>query len=108
IAAWVMFLIYFWGSVASRLGRNFWLYGLTIWFFALPILFLAFDETAQPVVRDHVPSRLALCGVSGELAYTNLPVPGDGLYIGRNPARANLVLSSSQISNVHARVWPDA
>ena len=46
--------------------------------------------------------------VSGEFAGHRLAVPRGGLSIGRDPALANLVLSSSEVSRVHARVWPDA
>ncbi len=111
----VVFLVYFWGSVARRLGKSFWLYGITsVLFLGIPILFLAFDETrpqGSNEKRDSVvgtPSGLSLYCVSGELAQTRLQVPGEGLYIGRNPSKASLVLHSDQISNVHARVWPDA
>ena len=39
-ACWV----YLWGSIAQRLGKNFWLWGIfTFVFGGLPILFLAFD-----------------------------------------------------------------
>ncbi len=36
--------VYFWGMVARKLGRSFWLYGLTCTFFGLPLLVLAFDK----------------------------------------------------------------
>lgn len=35
---------YLWGTVARKLGRSFWLYGLTVTFFLLPMLVLAFDK----------------------------------------------------------------
>lgn len=38
--------IYLWGSVAERLGKNFWLWGLlTAFLGGIPILFLAFDSS---------------------------------------------------------------
>lgn len=39
-ACWV----YLWGSIAKRLGKNFWLWGVAAFLFGgLPVLFLAFD-----------------------------------------------------------------
>lgn len=36
--------VYLWGSIAQRLGKNFWLWGiLTFLFGGLPVLVLAFD-----------------------------------------------------------------
>ena len=111
---YLAFHVYFWGTVARHLGKSFWLYGLTtVFFFGLPILFLAFDDSTpinpeQARLDRHATSNgTSLYCVTGELAHATLTVPGDGLYIGRNPSKANLVLKSNQISNVHARVWPD-
>jgi hypothetical protein len=50
---------------------------------------------------------LALYCAFGEFAGNNVPLPADGIVIGRSPARAQLVLSSSSISAAHAQVWPD-
>jgi type IV pilus assembly protein PilM len=38
-----------WGSIAERLGKNFWLYGITILFFGVPVFILAFDSS-YPIV----------------------------------------------------------
>lgn len=51
---------------------------------------------------------LLLYCVSGEFAHETVIVPEDGVSIGRDPARVNLVLASSEISGVHARVLPEA
>lgn len=38
--------IYLWGSVAARLGKNFWLWGvMSLFSGGIPILFLAFDSS---------------------------------------------------------------
>jgi hypothetical protein len=111
---YLAFFVYFWGTVARRLGRNFWLYGVTIALFVLPVLFLAFDDSQPPEPsrqsgRDNKSqSSVFLHCVSGELRSARLAIPANGLYIGRNPSKASLVLHSDQISNVHARVWPDS
>lgn len=51
---------------------------------------------------------LSLYCVSGEFAHDTVAIPANGLYIGRDPTKANLVLGSHEISSVHARVWPEA
>ena len=42
--AFVFCWVYLWGSVAERLGKNFWLWGAACLIFGgIPVLFLAFD-----------------------------------------------------------------
>jgi FHA domain-containing protein len=50
---------------------------------------------------------LSLYCVSGEFAHQTLVVPPDGVSIGRDPTRVNLVFAATEISGVHARVFPD-
>ena len=48
IASTIFFLcwIYLWGSIAQRLGKNFWLWGIMSFVLGgLPLLFLAFDSS---------------------------------------------------------------
>jgi hypothetical protein len=45
--------------------------------------------------------------VSGEFAHDSVEIPEAGLYIGRDPSKANLVLSSKEVSSVHAHVRPE-
>ena len=43
-ALFVFCWVYLWGSVAERLGKNFWLWGVACLIFGgIPVLFLAFD-----------------------------------------------------------------
>ena len=43
-AIFLFSFVYLWGSIAQRLGKNFWLWGiLTFLFGGLPIIILAFD-----------------------------------------------------------------
>ncbi|MDO4988111.1 MAG: hypothetical protein Q4E17_03645 [Synergistes sp.] len=38
--------VYLWGSIAEKLGKNFWLWGLaSVLFGGIPVLFMAFDES---------------------------------------------------------------
>jgi len=50
---------------------------------------------------------LALYCLSGEFEHETVVVPADGVSIGRDPTRVNLVLAAGEISGVHARVLPD-
>ena len=54
-----------------------------------------------------LPGMLSLYCVSGEFAHDAMEIPVDGIYIGRDPAKVNLVLGSDEISGVHVRVWPE-
>ena len=39
--------IYLWGTIARRLGKNFWLWGIgTVMLMGLPVLIMAFDSSA--------------------------------------------------------------
>jgi serine/threonine protein kinase len=51
--------------------------------------------------------KLQLYCVSGEFQGHELEVPSEGLIIGRNRKRANLVLASDLVSGAHVRVWLD-
>jgi hypothetical protein len=49
---------------------------------------------------------LALYCLSGEHEREMVAIPDDGISMGRDPTRVNLVLAASEISGVHARVLP--
>ena len=48
-----------WGSIAEKLGKDYWLYGLSISFIGLPVFLLAFDKStpvsAIPNIKDTDP-----------------------------------------------------
>jgi hypothetical protein len=50
-------------------------------------------------------ATLLLYCVSGDFASETIEIPVDGISIGRDPKKVNLVFSSDQISDVHVRVW---
>jgi serine/threonine protein kinase len=55
------------------------------------------------------PRALSIYCLSGEFSGQHIsPVPHQGIIIGRDPNRVNLVLSSHEVSAQHARVWPDS
>ena len=46
------FVVYLWGTLAKRLGHNFWSYGLGFFPFGIPALVLAFDGS-KPAAKEH-------------------------------------------------------
>jgi hypothetical protein len=126
--------VYLWGSIAQRLGKNFWGWGIGSSLFGIPILFLAFDSSTPiashedrqaediiydarfddddtSVVYDPIPELVTVDGtrhfvrfLTGEYAGQEIELSQDGITIGRDPARANLVLGSPQISGQHVRL----
>lgn len=98
--------------------------GMLLWFYAVPFLdvvvFLPSYIVGLVVVSkicdavnalperppvEHTFKRPSLHCLSGELAGSSVEIHPEGLVIGRSPAKAQLVLSDSQVSNVHARLW---
>jgi len=72
---------------------------------------LAESEGQSPRLRE-VPHKdghrsFSLYCLSGEFANQMLAIPAEGVSIGRDPKRVNLVLASSEISGAHARVVPE-
>jgi serine/threonine protein kinase len=63
-------------------------------------------------LRESPPDRqaarmLQLYCLSGEFQGNDVEIPAEGLIIGRNRNRANLVLTSDLVSGAHVRVWLD-
>lgn len=103
-----VFAVFFWGTMAERLGHSFWVYGLCIFWFAIPVYGLAFDSSTYAGEQGgELPSGPSVYCVSGEYKGNQLPVGNGGLVIGRSPSQAQLVLTSPEISGAHVRVWPD-
>jgi hypothetical protein len=126
------FTVYLWGTLAARLGRDFWLYGIGILLFGIPALILAFDDSRpvkgkewadtaalslDPTVappgagmslnpRATAPAPSILC-TAGEFSGSRVPIGLGGLVIGRSAEKANVVLSSHEISAAHVKVWSD-
>ena len=64
---------------------------------------------AYDPVRPALPgeaSGVSIYCCSGEMRGNSLPVPAEGITIGRDPAQCQLVLNSNEISRTHARVIP--
>jgi hypothetical protein len=55
--------VYLWGAVARKLGRSFWLYGITVTLFGLPLLVLAFDKRRGEYTFYVVGYIVAVLGV---------------------------------------------
>lgn len=102
----IVFPVFLWGKVAERLGHNFWAYGLGIYLFAIPIFILAFDESKPKASQFELTGPTIYC-VSGEFSGNQMAIGPEGVIIGRSPSKANLILSSLDVSAMHARVWSD-
>lgn len=74
--------------------------------------------TPEPIYKPlpiyDTPSPLAIgqSAVSihcymGELKGNTIPVPSQGIVIGRDPAQCQIVLSSNELSRTHASIMPD-
>jgi len=65
-----------------------------------------------PVGRSARPARdtgwPSIYCIDGELKGQGIEIRPEGLMIGRNPQRAQLVLTDPAVSNEHARVWCDS
>lgn len=79
----IIFTIYLWGSVARRLGKNFWIYGLGILLLGLPVFILAFDGS-KPVraeeERIEGDPRNKPIQVDVRLQQPNEPRPGSQFF----------------------------
>jgi serine/threonine protein kinase len=78
----------------------------------LPVLAMICDavkalETAPSSLHVTPGTVFCLHCVSGEYQGKDLDVGAQEIVIGRNPAHANVVLSSDEISGKHVRVWLD-
>lgn len=81
--------------------------------FLLPVVATTCDAVNSlgepPVSQRITPLRVfSLYCVSGEYQGESVAVNSEGIVIGRNPSRANVVLSSDEISGRHVRAWQDS
>ena len=124
-----------WGRIAKRMGRSFWQYGLgSAFLLGIPALVLAFGpaawkrddyETPEPIYQPLPPygmpvpvgplppvvvvgqSTVSIHCYMGELKGNTIPVPSEGIVIGRDPAKCQIVLSSNELSRTHASIMID-
>ena len=82
-------------------------------FNAFPTMRPKFFSPSVPGNKDNysapspqtVPKRQAfLCGMTGTYAGQQIPVPEEGVVIGRDPSQCSLVLHSPSVSRRHARL----
>lgn len=113
----LVFPVWLYGAIARRLGKSFWLNGLGFWL-VIPILIMAFDDSAPgtrlpiegdfQVDDDKVPApispRVTVEFVSGQFQGEQVEIPAEGLVIGRNPAKSNLVVNDEAVSGKHLRI----
>lgn len=112
--------IYVFGTIARRLGKGFWGYGLGH-LLLFPLFIIAFDNSKpinlivsskqnnQPISGSLNTSLscLSMTFLNGELSGETLPVTSTGIVIGRSHGKANIILNESEISKAHVRVALD-
>jgi len=102
------FLVYLWGTLSTKLGHNFWIFGLGMFLIGIPAFILAFDQSRPAVRRGTlVEEEPSVICISGEFSGSRLPVRATGLILGRSAEKSNVVLASPEVSAVHARLWSD-
>jgi hypothetical protein len=103
----LVFAVMLWMAIAKARSKPEW-WGILILVPLLGVIvpgYLAFSGDASRTSPQDIGGSALYC-VSGEFAHDTVEIPTTGLYIGRDPSKANLVLGSHEISSVHARVWP--
>ncbi|OZM56172.1 hypothetical protein CIB95_13805 [Lottiidibacillus patelloidae] len=108
--------VYAFGKIAERLGKDFWLYGIGTILIGVPLFFMAFDksmplENAPKQTRNVqnnnynlVGSTSFLIGKSGSYQDAVIPIPSEGIIIGRDAAVANIIIDSPSVSKSHTRI----
>ena len=59
---------------------------------------------AYPIIGARIKTSLHV--ISGAFMGQVIPIPEEGIVFGRDPSRCNLILQSSDISRMHARLTP--
>lgn len=119
------------GNIAKRLGKDYWLYGLGTVLVGIPFFIMAFDQSmpndhdqgiqpsdfGQPHIAQvkppmntafnqeprYVGSTAFLIGSSGMYSGSVIPIPTEGVVVGRDPNVANIIISDSGVSKAHTR-----
>jgi hypothetical protein len=60
-----------------------------------------------PPLVDLGKSSVSIYCYVGELKGNTIPVPAQGIVIGRDPAKCQIVLSSNELSRTHVSIMPD-
>jgi hypothetical protein len=109
-AVLIVVLVVLRGAVPAQL---FWLLCAVFGAVLVAFVFTAWggrDKRRQSTdAGANLPGRAtsSLYCVSGEFASEQIEIAVEGIYIGRDPEKVNLVFNSDQISAVHVRVWPE-
>ncbi|MDZ5473051.1 FHA domain-containing protein [Bacillus sp. 31A1R] len=118
------------GKIAERLGKDYWIFGLGTALVGIPFFIMAFDKS-MPVNSgiNQVPlppnpgpnlavtpplstvpdprftgSTAFLVGSSGMYQGAVIPIPAEGVVIGRDPQIANIIISEESVSKSHVRI----
>lgn len=111
------------GKIAERLNKNYWLYGLGSTFLGIPVFILAFDKSHPTDVANNgiaqndwnqpdsgsqgnpfIGSNVFLVGMGQSYMDSVIPIPVEGIIIGRDPSVANVIIDDPNVSKSHVRV----
>ena len=117
------------GNIAQRLSKDYWIFGLGSVVVGVPFFIMAFDKSMpidtndnRNLILQHKPSvnpplqvmnqqnhiftgsTAFLVGISGMYQGSVIPIPTEGITIGRDPNIANIIISDANISKQHVRV----
>lgn len=118
------------GEIAKRLGKDYWLYGLGTALIGIPFFIMAFDssmpqdssvvrfmgaphqlEVTPPIQRmsyqkdpRFTGSTAFLVGTGGTYQGAVIPIPTEGVVIGRDANLANIIISDDSVSKSHVKL----
>lgn len=118
------------GEIAKRLGKDYWIFGLGTALIGIPFFIMALDSSMpqEGAVANlyGVPQQLAvtpplqginhqkdqrftgstafLVGKSGMYQGAVIPIPAEGVVIGRDANLSNIIISEDSVSKSHVRL----
>lgn len=117
------------GEIARRLGKDYWLFGLGTALIGIPFFIMAFDSSMPQdfgVPLQSHPHQLAvtppiqgmnhqkdprftgstafLVGMGGTYQGAVIPIPTEGVVIGRDANLANIIISDDGVSKSHVKL----
>lgn len=117
----IIFATMVYGNIAVRLQKDYWLYGLGSALIGIPVFILAFDQslpTGTPSLHQqqypawnendrnqYIGSNAFLVGVSGSYQGSVIPIPVEGIVIGRDPNYANIIIDHTNVSKAHVQIF---
>ncbi len=95
-------IINVWGSIAERLGKSYWLYGITTLLFGIPVFILAFDSST-PQGKAYAAGPAAFTDEPAGESFTEGPGPVDPMFANASQA-AGLGTTETPVAEPQAPV----